>query len=56
MTDEENWKLRGVFSQVMAVQQSIVEAFASNKLTDNRKRELKRQLQHLLEQVEHISE
>lgn len=54
MSDEQNWRLRGIFSQVASVQQQIMEALASDKLTANRVRDMKRALTHIVEQLEDI--
>jgi len=56
MTDEENWKVRGLYSQIACAQASVVEALASNKLTDNRIRDLKRALEHIAEQLSFLRE
>jgi len=52
MSDEEIWKVRGIYSQVASIQQSVVEILASRRLTDNRIRDLVRALGHLTEQVQ----
>lgn len=52
MTDDEIWKMRGIYAQICAAEQDIVFALADQKFSTNRKRDLVRRLQHIVEQIE----
>jgi len=51
MDDDQLWRLRGIYTQVCAAEQDIVFALADRRLTDSRKRDLVRRLEHLIDQI-----
>lgn len=52
MDSDQLWQLRGVHSQVRAMELGVIDILIGQKITKNKKRDLLRQITFIAEQIE----
>lgn len=51
MNDEQLYRMQGIYSQLISVQQDFVQVMVYKRYPQNRRRDLVRRLEHIVEQL-----